>query len=84
MGQLAPDWWMRGVTLSREEERPLSRAFSKRLEGRWSKERGGATGRGPALQKGGRGEFKDPFVLEDDVVRERKLLFEGFCSRVPA
>ena len=37
---------------AREEERPPSRLFWKRLEERWSKERGGAMGRSPALQKG--------------------------------
>ena len=46
----------RGV---RDEEGPLSRAFSKRLEGRWSKERGGATGRSDgAERRGGAPRYK--------------------------
>ena len=40
--------------------RPPSRAFWKRLEGRWSRERGGATGRAP------RGEGRSPALQKAD------------------
>ncbi len=44
---------------AREEERPPSRLFPKRLEGGWSKERGGATGRSPGLQKASYVQMKE-------------------------
>ena len=63
--------------------RPPSRAFWRRLEGRWSKERGGATGRSPALQKGGQ---EEPLVVRVRVLSytraclESESLFPEFLS----
>ena len=88
MGQLAPDWWMRGVTQSGRRNAPCRDISRNASKGGGAKNGAERRGGAPCYKRADEESSKGPFV-HDGVVREREkvpvreFLLEGSCSRVP-